>query len=831
LNQQQVNKTSHKTIMIVIGIMMTGLVYIGAQIRSAGKGEHSPPKSLGTTIQSADFAWEYRWVNEVDTAKGPNWQPGNPGVLPPGRDGKDFLSYRMTLPQIEPTGTWLQIPPIWGHYRVSLDGEVYFAKPGFKDHSIPINERRIKFLKIPSTATAKVLQVDIWSPSFTIGLVEKPVFGDKTELILSVVQKEILRVGISFLLALLGLFYISRGIRKSYQDRTSLGAFYCIMSVYILSRTNLKDLIFQDFGYWMSIEFLTLLAATIPFMCFLYHLFRDRFSFGFLLAMVVPTSIFFAIYSVSMAVTGTPLQLVGVYTFLFVTCGGLVAWRCVPILFRGDINALIFGFSTTLCITLSWIDIAAFLGVIPWAGDLATYGLLVMAFCFELILGSKLVSQVEVPESESIEIPQNKWTLAFPRFFEDQFQERLIKENIKAIRTPHLVNLLGISIGYLIAYVTVPVFFTPLTISLGFLIAASAAVALVLTYHSQYWKFHEPLVGSFTVVVHLVFCWIYIQAPPHLALASVPFLFLGLISNALSQKFRQVTNFLSCLGCCSAWLGAFLYSGIYPSLEGKPFLVIFYLVLVFTLSLFFNRFQESSLRHSFLLDLSLKAGEKRYKDLLDNVMPQSISESIQRPGLAVGLDHADATVIFADLVGFTAWSESHSAHAIAQTMHAIFCKFDDLCDELGVEKIKTIGDSYMAVAGVPHAVENHGERAVTFAYGMLDALVSLNRSLGTNFELRIGIHSGPLASGVIGKRKFAYDVWGDTVNVASRMESTGEPGAIQVSEATYSHIMQAFPMESRHTRRIKGKGELTAYLLKKKMDSPSVRNNHLKASA
>jgi class 3 adenylate cyclase len=148
-----------------------------------------------------------------------------------------------------------------------------------------------------------------------------------------------------------------------------------------------------------------------------------------------------------------------------------------------------------------------------------------------------------------------------------------------------------------------------------------------------------------------------------------------------------------------------------------------------------------------------------------------------------------------------------------EILNGIFCLFDREAEELGIEKIKTIGDCYMAVCGLPHPHSDHADRMALMALRMLEAIRQYNKEKGTNLQLRIGINSGPVVAGVIGQSKFIYDLWGDTVNLASRMESTGVPGQIQVTRSVYERLKGKFEFESRGAIQVKGKGQIDSFLL------------------
>jgi len=172
-----------------------------------------------------------------------------------------------------------------------------------------------------------------------------------------------------------------------------------------------------------------------------------------------------------------------------------------------------------------------------------------------------------------------------------------------------------------------------------------------------------------------------------------------------------------------------------------------------------------------------------------------------------------ATVLFADLVGFTRLAEQLSPPLMVRSLDLIFTAFDELASRHGLEKIKTIGDAYMAVAGLPSPRPDHAEAAARMALDMLVELARYNQAHETTLQMRIGMNTGPVVAGVIGRHKFTYDLWGDTVNTASRMESHGEPGTIQITEATAAKLADRFVLRRRGLVDIKGKGELTTFLL------------------
>jgi class 3 adenylate cyclase len=218
------------------------------------------------------------------------------------------------------------------------------------------------------------------------------------------------------------------------------------------------------------------------------------------------------------------------------------------------------------------------------------------------------------------------------------------------------------------------------------------------------------------------------------------------------------------------------------------------------------------------------AAEKQTSErLLLNVLPQPIAERL-KTGESVIVDRFDAvSVLFADIVGFTSLSAKIAPEKLVTMLDELFSLFDRLAEKHGLEKIKTIGDAYMVVAGIPHPVADHAVAIAHMALDMLHGIADYGKRTGTELSIRIGIHTGSVVAGVIGRKKFIYDLWGDTVNTASRMESHGLPGRIHVTEATYQALQYIFDFEPREPIDVKGKGQMTTYLLLGQRARESIR--------
>ncbi|MFY7999043.1 MAG: adenylate/guanylate cyclase domain-containing protein [Candidatus Kapaibacteriota bacterium] len=199
--------------------------------------------------------------------------------------------------------------------------------------------------------------------------------------------------------------------------------------------------------------------------------------------------------------------------------------------------------------------------------------------------------------------------------------------------------------------------------------------------------------------------------------------------------------------------------------------------------------------------------------LLLNVLPEAIAKRIKSGETTIAERFADVTVLFADIVGFTELSAQQSPEAVVDILNRIFSAFDIFSEQYNLEKIKTIGDAYMIVGGVPNPCDDHAESVAKMALEMQNTVRMLSRSMGLDIAIRIGVHTGEVVAGVIGQKKFSYDLWGDTVNTASRMESHGEAGKIHCTEVVKKRLEGRYAFEKRNMLEIKGKGLMQTYFL------------------
>ena len=214
---------------------------------------------------------------------------------------------------------------------------------------------------------------------------------------------------------------------------------------------------------------------------------------------------------------------------------------------------------------------------------------------------------------------------------------------------------------------------------------------------------------------------------------------------------------------------------------------------------------------------ALDAEHVRSENLLLNVLPAPVAQRLKRSSDVIADGFESVTVLFADIVGFTPMSAALSPSEVVTLLNRVFTAFDQLVDAYGLEKIKTIGDAYMVAAGVPVPRDDHAEAIADLALEMKTELAKVREAINTPLDIRIGIDSGPVVAGVIGKRKFIYDLWGDTVNTASRMESHGTAGEIHVTERAWKLLRQSHQLRERGVIEVKGKGQMRTYFLEQRL--------------
>jgi adenylate cyclase len=294
-------------------------------------------------------------------------------------------------------------------------------------------------------------------------------------------------------------------------------------------------------------------------------------------------------------------------------------------------------------------------------------------------------------------------------------------------------------------------------------------------------------------------------------------MFGGLLESGLAAMFAVIL-FVGALvalgkGAAAFWFGAFVVGVIYsvlvpnwidavyvnenPATEAA-FNLVATGVVIFAVMVYFVRQRDRF--------------QKESDDLLHNILPDEIATRLKASSSMIADSYDSASVLFADIVDFTPMSADMSAEELVGLLNGVFSTFDGIVEELGLEKIKTVGDEYMVASGLPTRRPDHAHVIAELALRMREILTR-ERFDGREIRMRIGVNSGPVVAGIIGTHKFAYDLWGDVVNTASRMESAGIAGTIQISGATQQLIHDEYVCHSRGTVAVKGKGEMATYLL------------------
>ena len=259
-----------------------------------------------------------------------------------------------------------------------------------------------------------------------------------------------------------------------------------------------------------------------------------------------------------------------------------------------------------------------------------------------------------------------------------------------------------------------------------------------------------------------------------------------------------------------------LFTPFYTHAFITRFPVIYFANFSCTLLFFVERHKLQLKKNEF--ENLLKDEMQKSETLIHAILPEKIAQELKDKHLinntAIAYDYSDVSILFADIVGFTEISQHFSAKELVDALNNLFSRFDSRAKKNGLEKIKTIGDAYMVASGLPEANEENAINLANFAFGMREDLAEYNKTALIKFEIRIGLNNGPVTAGVIGSTKFIYDVWGDTVNVASRMQSVAKPGTIRISQKFMKRIEnKGFSVSSPITELIKNHGEMITYEL------------------
>ena len=418
---------------------------------------------------------------------------------------------------------------------------------------------------------------------------------------------------------------------------------------------------------------------------------------------------------------------------------------------------------------------------------------------------------------ETLYLEANK--LRFPQEIEKEFREDY---HVNTVGTTRLAMVLGILLYS--AFGILDIYAMPVSKHIVWLVRYAVVdplfiILLIISYNRHYQKYIQLLMGIGVAVAGLGIV-VSITVAREAEFGS-RFYFSGLLLismwayglSRLHFRYAVLTNVIILIG--------YEFSNIVllRRLDTETGLVIFIMHNFFFLGanvigMFTSFYLERYARREFLQKYTMQVQRDQADKLLYNVLPERIAEKLKRSNELIAEEFSSASVLFADIVNFTPISAKFDPLEVVEMLNELFSHFDELVDKYSVEKIQVAGDGYMVAAGVPTARKNHAIVLAHLALEMMD-YVKREEFLGGrhSIEIRIGINSGPLIGGVIGRKKFFYALWGDMVNTASRMESHGESGKIQITRATYELIRDHFECESIGEITVKGKGKMEAWHL------------------
>ena len=356
---------------------------------------------------------------------------------------------------------------------------------------------------------------------------------------------------------------------------------------------------------------------------------------------------------------------------------------------------------------------------------------------------------------------------------------------------------------------------------LGNFAAVIVIVPTVLTipeWPSEFKTLKRKLLGIASFIGYAILCW-FIFATPVQVIAPVELLFFTfplLVWGALGFGSPGLTIGVLLTACFAAWgivqnTGPFVYLSEAPEENILNYQGYLCALVMGDLALTASMAEQKKARQI------IESEQKKSEQLLLNILPQPIALRLKKKQGAIADYFADVTVLFADIVDFTPLSAEVSPQELVVILNDIFSTFDDLAEKHGLEKIKTIGDAYMVVGGLPEYRDDHALAMAEMALDMKTAVLTFSQKYERPFNIRIGINTGPVVAGVIGRKKFIYDLWGDTVNIASRMESAGIAGEIQVTPNTYDALKHCYHFECRGEIPVKGKGTMATYLIRNRL--------------
>lgn len=397
----------------------------------------------------------------------------------------------------------------------------------------------------------------------------------------------------------------------------------------------------------------------------------------------------------------------------------------------------------------------------------------------------------------------------FQRMVDMGIDKKFSVTETRYLRVTNIAAMLGAM--FMAIWMSIAIYLTDAPIVYGSNGVMGLMFLLVLFFKKKGWRVFASMwliISAYVSVLVFLYLLGYSSG-----VAASCFLIIILPYMTFPRKARKSAYVFSLLGCLTMIVSVFFQSDIQAHYDVMdPYLLqvvnvsitgFICLTLVWSLSVLIDRSEES-----------LKAEQEKSDELLHNILPVNVAKDLKETGTTIPKRHKSVTILFTDFKGFTELVASIPAITLVNELNDIFGRFDDIVEEVGVEKIETIGDAYVAACGLEEEVTGHAANCINAAQLMLSYLEERNKKHEIKWRMRVGIHSGPIVAGVVGKKKFSYDLFGDTINTASRMESSGEPGKINISGPTFQLVKNDIDYDYRGKIHAKGKGEIDMYFVK-----------------
>ncbi len=380
---------------------------------------------------------------------------------------------------------------------------------------------------------------------------------------------------------------------------------------------------------------------------------------------------------------------------------------------------------------------------------------------------------------------------------------------IRYLRVTNIASILGVIFNAI--WMLISIYLTDSPIIYGSNALLGLMFLIVLLFNQKGWRVLASMWLTITSYIS-VLLFLYLLGYSS-GVAFICFLIIILPYMTFPRKARKLAHGFSILPCLTLIVTVLLQSNINAHYEAvDPYMSqvvnisitgLICLALIWSMSVLIDRSEES-----------LMAEQQKSDDLLHNILPVNVAKDLKETGRTIPQKHKNVTILFTDFKGFTEIVASITEITLVNELNDIFGRFDEIVVEAGVEKIQTIGDAYVAACGLEKEIAEHAINCIIAAQEMLSYLEERNQKNEIKWKMRVGIHSGPIVAGVVGKKKFRYDLFGDTINTASRMESSGESGKINISGPTYQLIKNNIDCEYRGKIYAKGKGEMEMYFVK-----------------